>query len=197
MKTNQHVAVFGQTGSGKTYFSKWLLRQYPKYICYDIEGEYLKGDFGKVVYNLNQLKEAVQKYDHIVYYPPGTAEKDIEEFCKYCFENLAGANVFLYFGEISTWTTASSCPYWLQQLYARGRKRGIGLGSDSQKTALVAKNIISQSRHVFLFYEYEPNAIEYLEKMVCRGIGEKLKALKEREFYYFSRGVLIKCSPIA
>ena len=181
LNLGNRLFVVGHTGSGKTFFIKKLLEKLQRYVVYDIEHSYKDGEIVSNIKDLTAKVKENKKNYKIVYRPKTFDLEEFEEVCKFVFTYLR----FTWFvvDEVHKLASTYKITAWFNSIITRGRKRGIGCISASQRCANVHNDILSQADHVVVFFLYRKIDIDYLARDI-KGV-EKAKELNGNKQFHF------------
>jgi hypothetical protein len=177
--TGRGVLV-GMTGSGKTTLAHLLLAPFDYVAVYDAKGLLRWKDYER----FETLKEVVKSNAPRVIYAPTHSElRDdamIDAFFQWVYFRQ---NTFLYVDEVYAVTERLEIPPFYHAILTRGRERGNGLLSATQRPMLIPTVIMSEAESWYIFRL----AMETDRKKVeaCIGLdSERIASLPKRAFFY-------------
>lgn len=189
--TGRGVLV-GMTGSGKTTLARVLLRPYQYVAIFDAKGLIYWEDFERC----ETLREVVRsKADRISYAPNHKELRDdgfIDGFFEWAYQRQ---NTFLYVDEVYAVTDRLEIPDHYHAILTRGRERGNGLLSATQRPMLIPSVIMSESENWYVFrlgMEADRKKVEQ-----CIGLSSwQISELPKRRFYYVKADEALTSSPL-
>lgn len=149
--TGRGVAV-GTTGSGKTTLAEFLCARFENVACLDPKGLLSWQGYKK----FTTLKELVNYANsrpkvRVIYSPNALElhnEEYIEAFFRWVYERR---NTFCYIDEVYAVTSPTYIPFSYKALLTRGRERGNGVLSSTQRPMLIPSFIMSESENWYVF----------------------------------------------
>jgi len=177
--TGRGVLV-GMTGSGKTTLARVLLRPFRYVAIYDAKGLIYWPGYERV----ETLREVVRSKSEKICYAPRAQELRDEGYIDGFFEwSYTRQNTFVYVDEVYAVTQRLEIPPFYHAILTRGRERGNGLLSATQRPMLIPSVIMSESENWYIFrlgMETDRRKVE-----ACIGLkSERIADLPKRRFYY-------------
>lgn len=177
--TGRGVLV-GMTGSGKTTLARLLLEPFRYVAVIDPKGLLDWKGYERTT----KLRETLRsKADKIIYAPEADElrnESYIDAFFAWVYHRK---NTFLYIDEVYAVSYRNEIPPHYHSILTRGRERGNGLLSATQRPMLIPNVIMSESEN---WYVFRLN-MEGDRKKIEQAIGlpqEEIQALPKRVFRY-------------
>jgi hypothetical protein len=197
MPANGRGVLVGMTGSGKTTLARYILKPFRNVVAYDVKGTL----FWRGYTRLESLKEIVSSKpdgdgNQRLIYAPNHAELYSETyrdlFFQWCYERM---HTFLYIDEVSGVTDRLEISPYYHAILTRGRERGNGLLSATQRPVLIPSVIMSESENWYVFrlgMEADRKKVE-----ACIGLSEeKIAALPKRRFYFVKADEALYSPPL-
>ena len=182
-RTDRTVLV-GTTGSGKTTLARQLLDSYPVVVVHDAKG-LLKWPDYRVLTNWRELTRAREA--KLIYRPSAKelrSELDQECFFRWIYTRR---NTVLYVDEVYSIAYRDELPPSYFACLTRGRERGIGILSATQRPTKIPNVILSESEHYFLFRLNLPNDRKKMQEVT--GVHEEIIGnLQKTQFVVASAG---------
>lgn len=145
--TGRGVLV-GMTGSGKSTLAKVLISPFRYVAVIDPKGLLDWEGFERVT----RLKEVVKsKAEKIIYAPEAVELRNVDYvdgFFRWVYERR---NTFLYVDEVYAVSYRNEIPPHYHSILTRGRERGNGLLSATQRPMLIPTVIMSESENWYIF----------------------------------------------
>lgn len=176
--SNDRNFIVGRTGSGKSFFVKNLLKSFKRYIIYDTNSEY--SNFGFVVKDHKKIKDAMKKYQRVVFQPDVLSTPIFEYVCDLVYQS---SNCLFVAEEIQNYASLYLMPPNFQKIITMGRKRGIGFVGTSQRPALVNPTVRTQCENIFAFACHPIDAKSF-EKIIMQ--WERIPKLQDFSYMAFS-----------
>lgn len=182
-RTDRTVLV-GTTGSGKTTLARQLLASYPVVVVHDAKGLLRWPDY-RVLTNWRELTRA--KEPRLIYRPTARElRSDLDQECFFRWIYIR-RNTVLYVDEVYAVAYRDELPPSYFACLTRGRERGIGILSATQRPIKIPNVILSESEHYFIFrlnLEHDRKRVQEVT-----GVDEKLIGnLQKRQFVVASAG---------
>lgn len=177
--TGRGVLV-GMTGSGKSTLAKLLLDPYRWVAAIDPKGLLQWSDFERVTTLKDFCKSKAEK---IIYAPEAHELRDeacIDGFFEIVYRRK---NTYTYVDEVYAVSYRNDIPPHYHSILTRGRERGIGLLSATQRPMLIPTVIMSESENWYIFRLN----MEGDRRKVEQSIGlaqEEIGRLPKRYFYF-------------
>lgn len=177
--TGRGVLV-GMTGSGKSTLAKLLLDPYRFVAVIDPKGLLNWQGYERVTTLREVLKSRANK---IIYAPEANELRNadmIDAFFAWVYHRK---NTFLYVDEVYAVSYRNEIPPHYHSILTRGRERGNGLLSATQRPMLIPTVIMSESEN---WYVFRLN-MEGDRKKIEQSIGldqDRISALPKRLFYF-------------
>lgn len=189
--TGRGVLV-GMTGSGKTTLARILLRPFQYVAIYDAKGLIHWEDFERC----ETLREVVKSKAERISYAPKASELRDEAYIDAFFEwAYTRQNTFVYVDEVYAVTNRLEIPPHYHAILTRGRERGNGLLSATQRPMLIPSVIMSEAENWYVFrlgMEADRRKVE-----ACIGLSaEKIAELPKRLFYFVRADEGLISSPL-
>ncbi len=177
--TGRGVLV-GMTGSGKSTLARLLLEPYQFVAVIDPKGLLNWQGYER----LTTLKEVIKsKADKIIYAPEAHELRDerfIDAFFAWVYHRK---NTFLYVDEVYAVSYRNEIPPHYHSILTRGRERGNGLLSATQRPMLIPTVIMSESENWYVFRLNMEGDRKKIEQTI--GLSqEQIQALSKRVFYF-------------
>lgn len=177
--TGRGVLV-GMTGSGKSTLAHLLLEPYQFVAVIDPKGLLNWQGYER----LTTLREVVKsKADKIIYAPEAHELRDerfIDAFFAWVYHRK---NTFLYVDEVYAVSYRNEIPPHYHSILTRGRERGNGLLSATQRPMLIPTVIMSESENWYVFRLNMEGDRKKIEQTI--GLSqEQIQALSKRVFYF-------------
>lgn len=177
--TGRGVLV-GMTGSGKSTLARLLLEPYQFVAVIDPKGLLNWQGYER----LTTLREVVKsKADKIIYAPEAHELRDerfIDAFFAWVYHRK---NTFLYVDEVYAVSYRNEIPPHYHSILTRGRERGNGLLSATQRPMLIPTVIMSESENWYVFRLNMEGDRKKIEQTI--GLSqEQIQALSKRVFYF-------------
>lgn len=177
--TGRGVLV-GQTGSGKSTLAELLLRPFDYVAVIDPKGLLDWGGYDKQT----ELKNVVKSQAKKVIYAPNAeelrSEQHIDGFFAWVYMRR---NTFCYIDEVYAVSYRNEIPPHYHSILTRGRERGNGLLSATQRPMLIPTVIMSEAEQWYIFRLN----MDSDRKKVEQSIGldsEEVRMLPKRFFFY-------------
>lgn len=169
---NENVLIVGDSGSGKTNFARYLARSLPPEVpwwIWDYNRDY---HFSRTVHDINTLG-----YERTLVQSSDLSEK---AFVKFAEKAESVRNIVVFIEEIQEYET----PHKLvaESLLRTGRNKGVCWVAITQRPAELAKAVVSNAHHRFVFRLTLPSDIDFLQKWIHPRMSE-VQSLPP--FYYF------------
>lgn len=194
---NQRVAVAGMTGSGKSIATGFYLAGYQNVIALDVKGDSAGRDgltkFWPALLQINQpptifthLKDLVKFGAGRAIYRPEPSEMDFEHFDAFFRWIYERRNTIVWVDEVYAVADGQDIPFHYKAILTRGRSRGIGCWSCTQRPMWVPNFIFSEAEHLFQFRLQ----LEEDRKKLAGIAGKEVMVNPEGEhgFWYFRAG---------
>jgi len=177
--TGRGVLV-GQTGSGKSTLAKLLLAPFPYVAVIDPKGLLDWEGYDRQT----DLKSVVKSQAQKVIYAPNAEElrsqTHIDAFFAWVYTRK---NTYCYVDEVYAVSYRNEIPPHYHSILTRGRERGNGLLSATQRPMLIPTVIMSEAESWYVFRL----SMDSDRKKVEQSIGldsEQIRLLPKRFFYY-------------
>jgi energy-coupling factor transporter ATP-binding protein EcfA2 len=177
--TGRGVLV-GMTGSGKTTLARLLLEPFPYVACIDPKGMLDWPGYERHT----RLKDLVKSTAKRLNYAPDPEElRDLETIDAFFRFIYLRRNTFLYVDEVYAVAYRNEIPPHYHSILTRGRERGNGLLSATQRPMQIPTVIMSEAESWYVFRL----SMEGDRRKVEQSIGldsEKIRKLPKRQFIY-------------
>lgn len=172
--------LVGMTGSGKTTLAKFLLTEHRYVAAIDPKGTLNWYGYSK----FTRLKDAVESKSERIIYSPNAEELRNEEmteaFFRWVYERR---NTLCYVDEVYAVTNRDEMPDHYHAILTRGRERGTGLLSATQRPMRIPSVIMSESENWYVFRLSMPGDRKKVEETI--GIdSEEIAGLSKRYFFF-------------
>lgn len=170
----------GQTGCGKTTLARAVLAFYRNVAVLDPKGLIRWQGYR----HFTKLKDAMAENPARFIYSPRAEELRDERFAEAFFKWIySRRNTMAYVDEVYAVTERDEMPDHYHAILTRGRERGIGLLSSSQRPMRIPQAIMSESERWYIFRLNMPGDRKKVEQTV--GItSEEIVALPKRHFIH-------------
>jgi hypothetical protein len=189
--TDRGVLV-GMTGSGKTTLAEYLLSPQPFVAAIDPKG--LLKFKGYIRYR--KLKQAMRSDAPKIIYSPDAEELRNplywEAFFRWVYERR---NTYCYIDEVYAVTDRDEMPPHYHAILTRGRERGTGLLSATQRPMRIPAVIMSESEFWYVFRLSMPGDRKKVEETINLE-SEKIAALPKQHFYFARADMDILSGPM-
>lgn len=168
------------TGSGKTTLARFLLEPFPFVACIDPKGLLTWAGYERQT----RLKDVVKSKSPRIIYAPEPEELRNEDMIDAFFSWVyMRRNTFLYVDEVYAVAYRNEIPPNYHSILTRGRERGTGLLSSTQRPMQIPTVIMSEAESWYVFRL----SMEGDRKKVEASIGlssEQIRKLPKRHFVY-------------
>jgi len=177
--TGRGVLV-GMTGSGKTTLARLLLEPYRFVAVIDPKGLLDWSGYERTTTLKQTLKSKAEK---IIYAPEAIELRNLEYIDAFFAWVYHRRNTFLYVDEVYAVSYRNEIPPHYHSILTRGRERGNGLLSATQRPMLIPTVIMSEAENWYIFRLN----MEGDRKKIEQAIGlpqEEIQALPKRVFRF-------------
>lgn len=177
--TGRGVLV-GQTGSGKSTLAELLLRPFEYVAVIDPKGLLDWEGYDKQTDLKNVLKSKANK---VIYAPNAEelrSEQHIDAFFAWVYMRR---NTFCYIDEVYAVSYRNEIPPHYHSILTRGRERGNGLLSATQRPMLIPTVIMSEAEQWYIFRLNMDSDRKKVEQSIGLDSGE-VRMLPKRFFFY-------------
>jgi ABC-type oligopeptide transport system ATPase subunit len=177
--TGRGVLV-GMTGSGKSTLAKLLLEPYRFVAVIDPKGLLNWEGYER----LTTLRQVVKsKAEKIIYAPEASELRSLEMIDAFFAWVYHRQNTFLYVDEVYAVSYRNEIPPHYHSILTRGRERGNGLLSATQRPMLIPTVIMSESENWYIFRLNMEGDRRKIEQSI--GLSqEQISTLPKRLFYF-------------
>lgn len=183
-QTDERVFICGQTGSGKTVLAKQSLKHITRLIVIDTKGELT--DWNTEEFEDVSVKQAITRGDPVRarVIPPLRGDKE-DYFDDIFFMAYDAGNITVYIDEMyGVVLPGKNPPDGLSALYTRGRSRGVGVVSCSQRPTWVPLFAMSEAKHFFMFRLNMPEDRDRVAEVAGQPVMQSVIRDKYGFFYY-------------
>jgi hypothetical protein len=173
IKSWHNIVVCGMKGTGKTTLEKiGLLPNYKQVFVFDTDDEF-------------------PEYPR--YIPKSDSPLELDRVAKALWNKW---NVTLLVSEAELFLPVfKPLPPNVFKIVTRGRRRNIGLISDTRRIADLNKTVFALSEHSFIYRHFAPNDIRYLQQFIPENC-KALASLKDYWYWHYHKGKVEICPPI-
>jgi len=174
---NVIVTVLGRKGMGKTTLVKELIREYPRVVVLDTNGEYgdavaeQYGELGEAVHRLAEVAPVESHSSFSIAYVPDQIPEDGLAFLSVAWEVT---DCLVVVDEAAMYCASFVLPDEISKLVRLGRHRAISQVYVAQRAASLPRDITAQSDCVVSFQQHEGRDLEYMRQL----FGERAEALR-------------------
>lgn len=184
--------LVGMTGSGKSTLAKLLLEPYRFVAVIDPKGLLNWAGYERQT----MLKDVVKsKAEKIIYAPDAAELRSVEMIDAFFAWVYHRKNTFLYVDEVYAVSYRNEIPPHYHSILTRGRERGNGLLSASQRPMLIPTVIMSESEN---WYVFRLN-MEGDRRKIEQSIGldqDAVSSLPKRLFYFVKADEDLQTPPL-
>lgn len=172
IKSWHNITVCGMKGTGKTTLEKSLLKRYANVFVFDTDGEFI----------------GFPRYE-----PTTDSPHELDKVAKVIWEQ---GNCLLLVSEAEMYLpVGSKLPPHIFKIVTRGRRRNIGLISDTRRIALLNKTVFGLSEHCFIFRHFSPTDLSYLKEFLPVNV-KPLAKLADFHFWHYHQGKIAVHQPV-
>jgi len=179
--SNARWFITGKTGTGKTTFvKKALWPQYTRRVFWDVKLE--NQDLLPVCSLATtppELQRAISAGKVSILYQPRVLDIwDFDQVCEIIFNT---GNFTFFVDEVAAVCTPSIIPPWYRQVLVRGRSRGVGCITTSQRPRDCPNTCLSEAEHFLIFRLHLETDVSKIKQVVPR---EHLQAIYTLPYYH-------------
>lgn len=158
--------IYGPTGAGKTYRAGEMFNTSPRAVLADADFAEFNALYFPTLEALNDHLDKIGAYTNpvvpfrVAYTPRNAAEFDV--LCEIVYE-LGSVRFFIE--EADRFPEPGEI-YWFNEIYVRGRHKGVDVVLLALHPFLISKEWRRQTTSLVTFRQIEPSDIEWLEKFV-------------------------------
>jgi len=176
--------VFGIRGCGKTVKVRNLIKDVRRLLVVDTKGyDYFDG---VSFHSLSELKKFWLKvYSsnfRLIYKPPGDNEERIEDIAEICTLCETCENMTLVIEELNLIFDEKRPPTEFNRMIFSGREPGIELIGVAQRPARIGRNITSQAKEFYIFYNREPGDIRFFKQSLGTEAAVAICTLEQYQY---------------
>lgn len=188
MGRDDRATLIGATGTGKTTLARFLVEdKYKKNsVIYNNKPSdtiSLWKDTQVIYYSFDYLPEATE--ERIIYTPPVKETLDANLQDRFFEWIYTRRYTRLYIDEASALRGGTNPSYHLQACLCRGRERGIGVITGTQRPSRVPVILMSEAEHFYIFRLNMLNDRQRVYEMTGISVDEQTD-LSQYEFFYYN-----------
>ena len=182
-RTDRGIAV-GMTGSGKTKLAQFLLQAFENVLVFDAKGTLDWKDFRRYTSLRKLVSHANSNKQTRAIYAPNAEELRNEEFHEAFFKFVyTRKGTFCYVDEVYSVAYRDELPPHYHAILTRGRERGNGLLSSTQRPMQIPSVIMSESEFWYVFRLSMPGDRKKVQDTI--GVpGDVIGSLPKHQFIY-------------
>lgn len=194
-RTDRGIAV-GMTGSGKTKLAQFLIQEFENVLVFDAKGTLDWKDFRRFTTLRKLVSHANSNKQTRAIYAPNAEELRNEEFHEAFFKFVyQRKGTFCYVDEVYSVAYRDELPPHYHAILTRGRERGNGLLSSTQRPMQIPSVIMSESEFWYVFRLSMPNDRKKVQDTI--GISsEVIGSLAKRQFIFSRADLDIRIGPL-
>lgn len=179
--------ILGQTGSGKTTLAKELLGYFRNVCIIDIKGLLQWEGYFRYTTIDSFIAAGSQKDGptKLIYAPTAEELRDPEYIDRFFRFMYMRNNTMVYVDEVYAVTDRDTLPPHYHAILTRGRERGIGLLSASQRPIKIPSVIMSEAEHWYIFRLSMIGDRKKIEDSI--GLDEESVATIPKRFFRYCR----------
>lgn len=187
MGRDDRATLIGATGTGKTTLARFLIEDKYKRnsVVYDNKPSdtvALWADTQIVYRDFGLLQEAEE--ERIIYTPPVTETLDASLQDRFFEWIYTRRYTRLYIDEASALRGGTNPSYHLQACLCRGRERGIGVITGTQRPSRVPVILMSEAEHFYIFRLNMLTDRQRVYEMTGISVNEQTDLMQHEFFYY-------------
>lgn len=169
----EHISIFGITGCGKSTLTRQVAGLFYRRVIFDRLSEWNRIPGSVTVPDFTGFKREYQRlyqldtFTIIVRPPAGISPEALVELTNdvmsliYRVEKYHREGIGIIFEEVWLYAPLHNVPTWFRETLFTGRHYKISIVGNAQRPASVSKDMVSQSRHVFIGQFFEARDRKY------------------------------------
>jgi len=174
--------IVGKRGSGKSYLVNRLVRDIPRMLIYDTQGEYTCGvcfDHGDYEHMLSFWMANCDKRFRLIYRPRDAM--DVDEFDGICALVYALGDMAFVCEEVHTYCQTNKVTPHFKAILSRGRHKNIEVYGVTQRPFGIDRYLSSQAKRAYLFATNEPRDLQYVRDYFGYAVFNQMGRLGQYE----------------